>query len=187
MDARDQTANASRRSCFGPSEVIVIVRTSKLLLVMSMGLLASLVSFGNLTDYGSNLSFVQHVLRMDTIFPASAIRYRAITSPFLQNAGYILIIALETATAVCCWIGAFNMWRARGANPFVFSRSKRWAIAGLTLGFLTWQVAFMSIGGEWFGMWMSSTWNGEESAFRFFATFALVLIFVSLRNDDIAE
>jgi predicted small integral membrane protein len=36
-------------------------------------------------------------------------------------------------------------------------------------------------------MWMSTTWNGEESAFRFFATFALVLIFVSLRNDDIDE
>jgi predicted small integral membrane protein len=45
----------------------------------------------------------------------------------------------------------------------------------------------MSIGGEWFGMWMSSKWNGEESAFRFFAAFALVLIFVSLRNDGIAE
>ncbi|MFM0337345.1 DUF2165 family protein [Paraburkholderia fungorum] len=165
----------------------MIIRVSKLLLVMSMGLLALLVSFGNITDYGSNLAFVQHVFRMDTIFPDSAIRYRAITSPVVQNAGYVLIIALETATAACCWIGAFKMWCARRADHAVFNRSKRWAIAGLTLGFLTWQVAFMSIGGEWFGMWMSSTWNGEESAFRFFATFALALIFVSLRNDDIAE
>ena len=32
----------------------MIVRISKLLLVMAMALLASLVSFGNLTDYGSN-------------------------------------------------------------------------------------------------------------------------------------
>jgi predicted small integral membrane protein len=165
----------------------VIIRISKLLLVMSMGLLASLVAFGNLTDYGSNFAFVQHVFLMDTIFPGSAITYRAITSSVVQNAGYILIIALEAVTAVCCWIGAFNMWRARRAAGSIFNREKRWAIVGLTLGFLTWQVAFMSIGGEWFGMWMSATWNGEESAFRFFATFALVLIFVSLRNDDIAE
>jgi predicted small integral membrane protein len=172
---------------FCQNEVIVTIRVSKLLLVMSMALLASLVSFGNLTDYGSNLAFVQHVFRMDTIFPGSAIGYRAITSPVIQNAGYVSIIALETVVAVCCWIGAFNMWRARRADRGAFNRSKRWAIAGLTLGFLTWQVAFMSIGGEWFGMWMSSTWNGEESAFRFFATFALVLIFLSLRNDDIAE
>jgi predicted small integral membrane protein len=165
----------------------MIIRVSKLMLVMSMGLLASLVGFGNLTDYGNNLAFVQHVFLMDTIFPGSAIRDRAITSPVVQNAGYVLIIGFETVTAVCCWIGAFNMWRVRRAAGSIFNRAKRWAIAGLTLGFLTWQVAFMSIGGEWFGMWMSVTWNGEESAFRFFATFALVLIFVSLRNDDIAE
>jgi len=164
-----------------------IVRASKLLLVMAMALLASLVSFGNLTDYGSNLAFVQHVFLMDTTFPGNANMYRAIKSPVVQNAGYMLIIALETATALCCWIGAFSIWRARRAAGPAFTQAKRMAIAGLTLGFLTWQVSFMSIGGEWFDMWMSTTWNGEESAFRFFATFALVLIFVSLRNDDIAE
>ena len=164
-----------------------IVRVSKLLLVMAMALLASLVSFGNLTDYGTNFAFVQHVFLMDTTFPGNPNRYRAITSPVVQNAGYVLIIALETVTAVCCWIGAFNIWRALRSSDQVFSHAKQMAIAGLTLGFLTWQVAFMSIGGEWFDMWMSTTWNGEESAFRFFATFALVLIFVSLRNDDMAE
>jgi predicted small integral membrane protein len=163
------------------------IRLCKLLLVMAMALLASLVSFGNLTDYGSNLVFVEHVFSMDTIFPDSTIRYRAITSPLLQQAGYMLIIALETAVAVCCWVGALRIGQALRAPDAMFHRAKRWGIVGLTLGFLTWQVAFMSIGGEWFGMWMSTTWNGEESAFRFFATFALVLIFVSLRNDDIAE
>jgi predicted small integral membrane protein len=165
----------------------MVIRLSKLLLVMSMAILASLVSFGNLTDYGNNLAFVHHVFLMDTIFTGSAIRYRAITSPAVQNAGYVLIIVLETVTAVSCWIGAFCMWRAHRAIASEYSQAKRWAIAGLTLGFLTWQVAFMSIGGEWFGMWMSLHWDGEESAFRFFATFALVLIFVSLRDDDIVE
>jgi predicted small integral membrane protein len=38
-------------------------------------------------------------------------------------------------------------------------------IAGLTVGFLTWQVGFMSVGGEWFGMGMSETWNGVTDAF----------------------
>jgi predicted small integral membrane protein len=47
----------------------VIVRVSKFLLLMSMALLASLVSFGNLTDYGSNLAFMQHVFLMDTTCP----------------------------------------------------------------------------------------------------------------------
>lgn len=161
------------------------LRISKLLLVMAMALLASLVSFGNITDYDSNLAFVRHVFLMDTTFPGNANMYRAIASPAIQNAGYIVIIAFETATAVCCWAGAVLMWRARHALAPVFQRAKRVALAGLTLGFLTWQVAFKSIGGEWFDMWMSTQWNGEESAFRFYTTFILVLIFVSLRNDDL--
>jgi predicted small integral membrane protein len=163
----------------------VTIRLSKLLLVLSMAFLASLVSFGNITDYGSNLEFVHHVFLMDTTFPGNANMYRAIASAATQNAGYVLIIALETLTAGLCWVGVVLMWRARRSPAPVFRRATRIALAGLTVGFLTWQVAFKSIGGEWFDMWMSTQWNGEESAFRFYTTFLLVLIFVSLRNDDL--
>ncbi|MET0528733.1 MAG: DUF2165 family protein, partial [Microvirga sp.] len=57
----------------------------------------------------------------------------------------------------------------------------------LTLGFLVWQVGFMSVGGEWFGMWMSEKWNGVPDAFRFLMTILGVLIFVSLRDDELAQ
>jgi len=154
-------------------------RLAKLFAVASMALLASLVSFGNLTDYGSNLQFVEHVLRMDTTFPGNASMYRAITSPMLQHLGYDLIILLETVTALLCWAGVIAMCRAMRQENAVFARAKRWAIAGLTLGYLTWQVCFMTIGGEWFGMWQSQQWNGTESAFRFFMTFLVILIFVT--------
>ncbi|CAL8477921.1 DUF2165 family protein [Caballeronia sp. S22] len=154
-------------------------RLAKLFAVASMALLASLVSFGNLTDYGSNLQFVEHVLRMDTTFPGNANMYRAITSPMLQHLGYDLIILLETVTALLCWAGVIAMCRAMRQENAVFARAKRWAIAGLTLGYLTWQVCFMTIGGEWFGMWQSQQWNGTESAFRFFMTFLVILIFVT--------
>jgi predicted small integral membrane protein len=56
---------------------------------------------------------------------------------------------------------------------------------GLTLGFLLWQVGFMTVGGEWFGMWMSSQWNGIESAFRFFITILGVLIYLALPDGEI--
>jgi len=56
----------------------------------------------------------------------------------------------------------------------------------LTLGFLVWQVGFMSVGGEWFGMWMSKQWNGVPDAFRFFITILAVLIFLSLRDEELA-
>jgi predicted small integral membrane protein len=46
------------------------------------------------------------------------------------------------------------------------------------MGMLLWLVAFLSIGGEWFLMWQSATWNGEEAAFRMFAVTALVLLYL---------
>src|SRR5690606_23061888 len=137
-----------------------MTRLSKTAFVAAIAFFASLVSFGNITDYGSNFAFVQHVLLMDTIFPDSTIKYRAIESNTLHHAAYIFIIAMETLTAILCWIGAFAMLGALGGNARSFNRSKKWGILGLSLGFLVWQVGFMSVGGEWFGMWMSSTWNG---------------------------
>ena len=163
---------------------MTILRLSKTAMVAAMGFFATLVAFGNITDYGTNFAFVQHVLMMDTIFPDSAIAYRAITSPALHHAAYIVIIAAETLTAILCWIGAYAMLSRLGDTAPAFNRAKSWAIAGLTLGFLVWQVGFISIGGEWFGMWMSPVWNGTESAFRFFITIIAVLIYVSLPDPD---
>ena len=56
----------------------MIVRLSKALLVCAIALFASLVAFGNITDYGSNFAFVRHVFMMDTIFPDATIGYRSI-------------------------------------------------------------------------------------------------------------
>jgi predicted small integral membrane protein len=70
------------------------------------------------------------------------------------------------------------------APAAAFNAAKGTAVAGLTLGFLTWQVGFIAIGGEWFGMWMSETWNGIASAFRFAITIAVVLIYLVLPDGE---
>lgn len=165
---------------------MLALRASKAAMVAAIALFASLVAFGNITDYGTNFAFVQHVLSMDTIFPDATIGYRAITDPALHHAAYALIIAAETLTAILCWIGAFMLLARMRTDAVRFNRAKAWAIAGLTLGFLVWQVGFMSIGGEWFGMWMSEQWNGVPDAFRFLMTILGVLIFVALRDEDLA-
>lgn len=166
---------------------MMITRLSKIVLVAAIALFASLVAFGNITDYGTNFAFVQHVLSMDTIFPNATIKYRAVTSPTLHHLAYASIIAAEAATAVLCWIGAFRMLGSIRNDARGFNASKAWAIGGLTLGFLVWQVGFMSVGGEWFGMWMSDSWNGAPDAFRFFMTIIAVLIFVSLPDHEFPE
>ncbi len=164
---------------------MIVVRAAKAATVAAVALFASLVTFGNLTDYNTNFVFVEHVMSMDTIFPFSTIKYRAITSPALHHAAYAAIIAAEAAIAVLCWIGAALLVRRLRADARAFNRAKTFAVAGLTLGFLLWQVGFMSIGGEWFGMWQSQQWNGVPSAFRFLITIIAVLIFVVMPDDEI--
>jgi predicted small integral membrane protein len=163
------------------------MRLSKILLMTAITLWLALVAFGNITDYGSNLVFVQHVLAMDSIFPDAGIHYRAIHSPLLQHAAYVLIIATETLAAALCGLGAWRMARARRASAPMFQRAKRLAIAGLTLGLLLWLGGFMAIGGEWFGMWMSSQWNGLDSAFRFVVVLFAAVILLGPREDELDE
>jgi len=165
--------------------IMIAIRAAKAALVAAVALFASLVTFGNLTDYNTNFVFVQHVLSMDTIFPFSTIKYRAITSPALHQAAYAFIIAAEAATAVLCWIGAAALARRLRADAATFNRAKAYAVLGLALGCLLWQVGFMSIGGEWFGMWQSKEWNGVPSAFRFLITIIAVLIFVAMPDQEL--
>jgi predicted small integral membrane protein len=163
---------------------MIVIRLAKIAMVAAIALFATIVAFGNITDYGTNLAFVEHVLSMDTIFERSTIRYRAITSPALQHLAYAMIIATEALTAVLCWIGAYALFAKQRAEARAFNRAKALAVAGLTVGFLLWQLGFMTIGGEWFGMWQSKSWDGVPSAFRFVMVIMAVLIFVALPDTD---
>jgi predicted small integral membrane protein len=51
----------------------MIIRLCKTALVATIAVFFVLVAFGNITDYGTNWAFVQHVLAMDTIFPGSTL------------------------------------------------------------------------------------------------------------------
>jgi predicted small integral membrane protein len=165
---------------------MLVIRAVKVGVVAAFALHASLVTFGNLTDYGTNFAFVRHVMSMDTIFPDSTITWRAISNPALHHAAYALIIATEAAVAVLCWIGAWRLLRALLAEARVFNQAKSFAVAGFALGLLLWQLGFVTVAGEWFGMWMSQQWNGIESAFRIVAILLGGLIFVALRDDELA-
>jgi len=165
----------------------MVVRLSKILLMAAIALWLALVAFGNLTDYGSNWPFVQHVLAMDTIFPDAGIHYRAITSPWLQRVAYALIIAMETLAAVLCGLGTWRLWRTRMSGSESFHRAKRLGVLGITTGVLLWLGGFLAVGGEWFGMWMSTQWNGLESAFRFVIVLLAALLYLGQREEPLDE
>jgi predicted small integral membrane protein len=107
---------------------MIVVRLCKIALVAAIALFFTLVAFGNITDYSSNWQFVRHVLSMDTIVPDSKLRWRAITDPALQQAGYWLIIATQMSVAVLLWLGCCRLLAAVGRVEF--ARAKTLAVAG---------------------------------------------------------
>ncbi len=161
-------------------------RWAKTLLLASVGLFFTLVSFNNITDFYSNYQFVQHVLSMDSTFPGNQAMWRALHAPILHLTFYLGIIGWEVLNSVLCWMGAIALFRARDASADAFTRAKRTGILALTAGLLLWLVAFLSIGAEWFLMWQSKMWNGQEAAFRMFTVEAVILVLLLMPEPVIA-
>jgi predicted small integral membrane protein len=163
---------------------MMIVRIAKILLVGALAAYAVIVAYDNVVDYGSNYQFVRHVLSMDTTFPDNALIHRAITNERVWSKVYALIIAWEWLTSALLAVGALALLARLRAPAAIFNRAKTWAVAGLMAGFALWFVGFVVVAGEYFAMWQSQTWNGQEAAFRLTMVILGVLIFVSLPESD---
>ncbi|MGB9068751.1 MAG: DUF2165 domain-containing protein [Candidatus Acidiferrales bacterium] len=164
-----------------------MLRAAKIALVFGLAIFYTFVVFNNLTDYESNYQFVHHVLMMDSTFPGNQGMWRAIHSPSAHAAFYDSIIAWEALTLLLCWWGAARMLRAFNAHAIEFDRAKSVAIAALTLSLLMWLIAFLGVGGEWFLMWQSKSWNGQDPAFRMFAVVGIILLLVGQRESRDGE
>ncbi|HUD55388.1 MAG TPA: DUF2165 domain-containing protein [Terracidiphilus sp.] len=162
----------------------MITRAAKTLLVAGIALFYTLVVFNNLTDFDSNYQFVHHVLSMDSTFPGNHGMWRALPSPVMQLVFCVSIIAWEIVTMVLLWWGVANLLRVLRRNVAAFQSAKRIPVMALTLSMLMWLVAFLSVGAEWFLMWQSHTWNGQEAAFRMFTVVGLVLLILLQPETD---
>ncbi|HVZ52532.1 MAG TPA: DUF2165 domain-containing protein [Pseudolabrys sp.] len=163
-----------------------IVRLSKVLLTAALAAFAFIVTYDNIVDYGSNYEFVKHVLSMDTTFPGNRLMDRSITDPEIWRIAYAALITAEGVTFVLLAAGAVMMLRALFRPAAEFNRAKNWMIAGATVGYGVWFFGFMVVGGEFFAMWQSKTWNGQEAAFRFYMSMLAVLIFVNQPDGELA-
>jgi predicted small integral membrane protein len=154
----------------------MVTRSAKIALLAGIALFYTLVVFNNLTDFGSNFAFVNHVLDMDTTFPGNHGMWRALHPVWTHLAFYLGIIVWEAVTAFLLWGGVARLYRARAASAPAFNSSKRIAIMALTLSLTMWLVAFLTVGAEWFLMWQSHVWNGQEAAFRMFVVVGIVML-----------
>ncbi|MDP3560831.1 MAG: DUF2165 domain-containing protein [Legionellaceae bacterium] len=158
------------------------MRIVKIALITSLALLFSLFALNNMMDFDSNRLFVQHVLSMDTTFKHQSIMWRAISNPTIQLCSYYVIIGWEIITALVCWCGSFALLSNINASSIQFNQAKKIASFGLLLGFLLYMVGFIIIAGEWFCMWQSTLWNGQQTAGLFINFILLTLIVLMIKD-----
>ncbi len=151
-------------------------RLGVILATTGCGLLSLVIAFGNMTDYGTNFEFVRHVLMMDTLFPNSTVTYRSLQYPLIHHAAYIAIIATEAIMAYFLLSGGYALVKSINSGPEAFQAAKKNAYTGISIGILLWFIGFIVIGGEWFSMWQSQSWNGLGSADRIITFFMLTYL-----------
>jgi predicted small integral membrane protein len=163
----------------------LLFRLAKVVCVASIALMGWFIVLGNTTDYLTNYQFVAHVMKMDTVFKESNVHYRNISSAFMYHAGYILIILMEAMMAYCFTRGGWLLFKNLKSTAAIFHAAKNWSVAGIIIGIVIWFLGFEVIGGEWFAMWQSPTWNGLASAERIVSFLVLVLILLQLNEQEI--
>lgn len=156
-------------------------RRIKILFACTAGLYISLVCLNNIIDYRSNFAFVSMVAKMEDTFSIKQNGWRSVHSEFLHHSFFILIIIWEAVIAICLFIGATHMVHKFRTTADEFSAAKSFATYGFALGVLLWFTVFIAIGGEWFLMWQSKTWNAQNTAFLLTACFLLFLLY---HNQD---
>jgi predicted small integral membrane protein len=82
------------------------------------------------------------------------------------------------------WLGVYKLARAVRRPAADFNAAKRISIAAVTMGLLLWLLAFITVGGEWFLMWQSKIWNGQEAAFRMFTVIGIIFLLLLQPDAD---
>ncbi len=162
-----------------PIRHVLALRVSKAVLVFAIALFYTILVLNNIADYGSNYQFVRHVLMMDSTLPGNHLMWRAVNSPLVHTVFYIGIIAWESVTMLLCWWAGVRLLKSYRADRAQFAAALNVAVIALTTSLLMWLVAFLDVGGEWFLMWQSHSWNGQEEAFRMFTIVGVVFLVVA--------
>lgn len=101
---------------------MLIERLVKIIMSGGLALLCALIALGNILDPEPNLSFVRHVLSMDTITRGGSAAVRAMPIPTLWRVSFWLIVTGEAVAAVLFALGTVELTRARSPRRGPFKR-----------------------------------------------------------------
>ncbi|HRE40172.1 MAG TPA: DUF2165 domain-containing protein [Ignavibacteria bacterium] len=161
----------------------MVIRISKIVLLLIIALNLAIVALNNILDYNSNYEFVKNILNMSTTFPDNNLMWRKIESPFMWNLFYIVIIVCEILIAALCFAGSASLFKSLKKSDIEFNKAKKFGIIGLVFSLILYGFAFITIGGEWFLMWQSTKWNGELPALKMFILSGIILLFMNQKDS----
>ncbi len=159
------------------------IRMGKVLMLLSISIFFALTCVSNLVDYQTNFIFVEHVLSMDTTFQSPNLMWRSIHNPTIHHLAYWFVIIWHAAVAILCFLGALKLIKHRSSPSLIFNAAKGPGVIALTCGFLLYSFAFVTIGGEWFAMWQSTTWNALKASHTLMSMIGIALIFLVVKDE----
>ncbi len=161
-----------------------MLRTTKILLVLSVSLWGFVGAFHNVLDWGGTTAAVGATTSMAT-FDGGAESWQATTNSAVIWIGAIFITLSKLAAAVMCMVGAFRMVQLRGSDPVTFAAAKEFALAGCAVAVIMLFGGFIVIAESWFELWRSDVMRGPvlQSAFRYGGMITLIALFVGMKDD----
>jgi predicted small integral membrane protein len=148
-----------------------IWRTARLVVGACVLMAASyylVVAFDNITNPNgpaSNWPFVRGVLSMESVPPDDRFDWRAVDNRAVHVLFYVAIIAGETvAGLLLLWGGLLGVRRT--ADPAGWAAGQRLSLLGCGVGLLVFWFGFITVGGNWWIMYLNESWNGLDPAFQ---------------------
>ena len=161
-----------------------MLRTMKVLLVLSVALWALAGAFQNFVNWDDTIGGVTVATSMST-FEGGAESWQATSNPIVIWIGAFFIVFAKIAAGVLCVLGAHKMWNARRGNSAAFSAAKELALVGCAIALLMLFVGFIVVAETWFELWRSEALRSAslESAFRYGGMITLIALFVGMRDE----
>lgn len=161
-------------------------RYSKFALLVVTAIFYYITVFNNIVDYSANLRFIQNVAGMTDTFNDTLL-WRRMESGFLHWALYICIIVWELISGLLCTYAAYLSCKYMQAGEADFRKARTAGMIAYVFSLMLWFLAFIVVGGQWFLMWQSANWNGQDAAFRMIGIIGLIMLFHGLQKDGLVE
>jgi predicted small integral membrane protein len=160
-----------------------MLRLTKIVLMVLVGLWGVFTGIGNLAGYENGHALVVAVMMREGAIPGGG-PFITMSHPLLTHFGYAVIWAGKLAAGGFCLWGATKLWLARTASAEVFNATKTTALTGCGIALVMLFGGFFVAGGAYFGMWSSA--GGQAShdfAAQYMVGIGMLALFVATADS----